>query len=123
VQFEPASNLIIGAAIEVHRQLGPGLLESAYCRCLCKELNDFDLEVRREVEVPLIYKGMDVGAAYRLDFVVDRSIIVEVKSVARVEPIHRAQLLTYLRLTGLRTGLLLNFNVPVMRTGVVRLVR
>jgi GxxExxY protein len=123
VDFERESNVTIGAAIEVHRHLGPGLLESAYARCLYKELKSQGLVVAREVQIPLIYKGMDVGAAYRLDLVVAKRIIVEVKSVVKVEPIHHAQLLTYLRLTGLRTGLLLNFNVPVMRTGVIRLVR
>jgi len=123
VEFEKASNVVIGAAIEVHRHLGPGLLESAYARCLYKELVERGVEVRREIDIPLVYKGIDVGAAYRLDLVVAAQIIVEVKSVAKIDPIHHAQLLTYLRLTGLRTGLLLNFNVPVMRTGVVRLVR
>lgn len=110
MEFEPLSRELIGAAIEVHRALGPGLLESVYQRCLAIELDQRGIGYKREVRIPIWYRGRSVGNAYRVDFVVDESIVVEIKSVQRVEDIHRAQLLTYLRLTGLRTGFLLNFN-------------
>lgn len=110
MEFEPLSRELIGAAIEVHRALGPGLLESVYQRCLAIELDQRGIGYKREVRIPIRYRGRSVGDAYRVDFVVDESIVVEIKSVQRVEDIHRAQLLTYLRLTGLRTGFLLNFN-------------
>ncbi len=113
---------MIGAAIEVHRELGPGLLESAYEECLAIELDEAGLSVQRQVELPLRYKGRDLDAGYRLDLVVDGQLIVELKSVERLLPIHDAQLLTYLRLSGIKTGLLLNFNTPVLFRGVKRLV-
>jgi GxxExxY protein len=122
VEFETESHLIIGAAIDVHRALGPGLLESAYSRCLAIELKERGLRFRREVAIPLEYKGISLDVSYRADFVVENRVIVEVKSVQKLEPIHRAQLHTYLKLTGLRVGLLFNFNTPMMRTGVIRLV-
>lgn len=120
--FESESQLIIGAALEVHRSLGPGLLESAYARCLAHEFGHAGLRFRREVPIPLDYKGIKLDVSYRADFVVENSIIVEVKSVQKLEPIHRAQVMTYLKLTRLRVGLLFNFNTPMLRTGTVRLV-
>lgn len=113
---------IIGSAIEVHRVLGPGLLESVYEAALCRELWLRGVQVERQVEVPVAYKGVQLNAAIRLDLRVERRIIVEVKSVDRLHQVHRAQLLTYLRLTGLRIGLLFNFNVKVLRNGIRRVV-
>jgi GxxExxY protein len=113
---------VIGSAIEVHRELGPGLLESAYEECLALELADAGLAVARQVELPLRYKGRNLDAGYRLDLVVDERLIIELKCVERLLPIHDAQLLTYLRLSGMKTGLLLNFNTPVLFRGVRRLV-
>jgi GxxExxY protein len=113
---------IIGAAIEVHRALGPGLLESAYEECVCRELQIRDLRFARQVPLPVSYKGVKLGCAYRLDLVVDCCVVVEIKSVACIEPVHDAQLLTYMRLGGYGLGLLLNFNVPVLRDGIKRMI-
>jgi GxxExxY protein len=119
---DPLTGSIIGAAIEVHSLLGPGLLESVYEACLTWELRARNIEVEEQVPVPVLYKGLKIGLAYRLDLVVERSVIVEVKAVDRLHPLTDAQVLTYLRLTGLSTGLILNFNVGLMRDGVRRLV-
>jgi GxxExxY protein len=108
---------IVGAAIEVHRQLGPGLLESAYQTCLCRELLIRGIAFRQQVPLPIRYRGLDLDCGYRLDIVVADSVIVEVKAVRKVLPIHRAQVLTYLKLTNCRLGLLINFNVEVLRSG------
>ncbi len=116
------SNEVIGAAIEVHRELGPGLLEGIYRDCLAKELGSRRLKVEREVEVPVRYKGKALGTAYRLDLRVGGELIVETKVVEALLPVHQAQLLTYLRLTGSRLGLLLNFNIDTMRNGIRRVV-
>lgn len=116
------SSKIIGAAIEVHKVLGPGLLESAYEECLCHELRLRRTSYERQKLLPLAYKGKKLDCGYRLDLVVEDVIIVELKSCESIELIHRAQLLSYLKLSGLRLGLLLNFNVPVMRDGIVRIV-
>jgi GxxExxY protein len=112
---------IIGAAIEVHRTLGPGLLESAYRVCLAEELSLRGLAFKRELPLPVQYRGRTLDSAYRIDFVVE-GVVVEVKAVEQVLAVHRAQVQTYLRLTNLPCGLLLNFNVPVLRDGVTRLV-
>lgn len=116
------SNQVIGAAIEVHRHLGPGLLESAYEECLCCELKLRDLSFERQKELAVCYKGSRLDCGYRLDVVVEGGVILELKSVKKLEPIHEAQLLTYLKLSDLRLGLLLNFNVPLMRNGIQRIV-
>lgn len=116
------SNRIIGAAIEVHKALGPGLLESAYEECLCHELTLKGLSAEQQKSLPVIYKGKKLDCGYRLDIVVQKLIILELKSCDKIEPIHKAQILTYLKLSGLSLGLLLNFNVPVMRDGIVRVV-
>ena len=116
------SSNIIGAAIEVHKTIGPGLLESAYHRCLCHELSLRGLSFEREKPLPVYYKGQRLDCGYRLDIVVEKSVILELKSCEKIEPIHKAQLLTYLKLSGLNLGLLLNFNVPIMRDGIVRIV-
>ena len=112
----------IGAATEVHKHLKPGLLESAYLRCLARELSLLGIPYEREVPIDIMYKGERVETVYRLDLLVEKRLILEVKSVAALTPLHDAQLLTYLRATGLRVGLLLNFNVLSMREGIRRLV-
>jgi GxxExxY protein len=116
------SNKTIGAAIEVHKALGPGLLESAYEKCLCHELKLCGLSFDSQKPLPVLFKGEEIDCGYRLDIVVDNAIVLELKSCEKIEPIHKAQLLTYLKLSGLTLGLVLNFNVPVMRNGIVRIV-
>lgn len=113
---------IIGFAIEVHRQLGPGLLESAYEECLCYELTQSGLELRRQVPLPVIYKGIRLDCGYRLDAIVERQVVLELKTVERLLPIHEAQMLTYLKLSGIHTGLLINFNSAVLKDGLRRLM-
>lgn len=119
--FSDLSGRVIGAAIEVHRQVGPGLLESAYVECLGWELEQSGLSVKREVIVPLRYKKLTLAQSYRLDLLIDDCLIVEVKAVEKLMPIHDAQLLTYLKLMDKRLGLLMNFNIDVMRNGIKRL--
>ena len=116
------SAMVIGAAIEVHRVLGPGLLESAYEECLCHELNLRGIVFERQVPLPVDYKGVRLDCGYRLDIVLPGKLVIEVKAVEALAPIHDAQLITYLKLSGIRTGLLLNFNVPLLRDGIRRLV-
>ena len=113
---------IIGAAIEVHRHLGPGLLESSYRECLCWELSLRAVKFRREYRLPLEYKGVRLDCGYRIDVLVEDLVPVELKTVEALAPVHEAQLLTYLRLGGWRVGLLINFNVPVLKNGIVRRV-
>ena len=113
---------IIAAAIEVHRELGPGLLESSYQACLCHELAVRRIDFRTEVDLPVDYKGIHLDCGYRMDLVVAGKIAVELKSVDKILPIHQAQLLTYLRLSGMRVGFLINFNVRILRDGIVRRV-
>ena len=113
---------IIGAAIEVHKALGPGLLESAYEECLCRELSLRGFSYERQKEVPVTYKGVRLDCGYRLDIVVSESVILELKACDRLERIHQAQLLTYLKLTGIKYGLLINFNVSVLKDGIKRMV-
>jgi GxxExxY protein len=120
--FKDRSAELIGCAIEVHRTLGPGLLESTYEECLCHELRLADIPHRRQVPLPVLYKEVRLECGYRMDLVVAEEIVIEVKTVERLMPVHDAQMLTYLRLSGLRTGLLINFNVPVLRDGIRRLV-
>jgi len=116
------TEIIIGAAIEVHRQLGPGLLESTYEMCLAYEIKERSgLDVLRQQRLSVRYKTLELDDSYRIDLLVANQIIVEVKAVEKVLPVHEAQLLTYLRHTGLHVGLLINFNVPVLRNGIKRL--
>jgi GxxExxY protein len=122
MELNRLSNGVIGAAIEVHKTLGPGLLESTYERCMCHELGLRGLSFERQKELPVPYKGMQLDCGYRLDIVVENAIVIELKSCDKIEDIHRAQLLTYLRISGFSLGLLLNFNVRVMKDGIVRLV-
>ena len=116
------SNKIIGAAIEVHRTLGPGLLESTYEECLCRELSLNGLSFERQKPLPIRYKGVYLDCGYRLDLVIENCVMVELKSIENLLPIHEAQLLTYLKLTGLKLGLLINFNVPILKDGIKRMV-
>lgn len=119
---DPLTEKVIGAAIEVHRHLGPGLLESAYEECLCWELTTLGLHVKRQVPLSITYKEVSLDCGYRLDVVVADSLILELKTVEKLLPIHEAQLLTYLKLSGIKKGLLLNFYVPVLRDGIKRMV-
>jgi GxxExxY protein len=119
---DAVSGEIIGAAIEVHRQLGPGLLESAYRACLVEELRLRGIAHSQELALPIHYRGLYLEAGYRLDLLVDDLVILELKSVKRLEPIHQAQLLTYLRISGRWLGLLLNFNTDRLRNGLQRMV-
>jgi GxxExxY protein len=120
-EHDPLTQRIIGGAIEVHRTLGPGLLESAYVEALTVELAEGGLRCARQVRVPLTYKGRHLGE-YRLDLLVEDAVVVEVKAVERFDPVHEAQLLTYLRLSGKGVGLLINFNRRLLREGIKRLV-
>ena len=113
---------IIGAAIEVHRHLGPGLLETAYEECLCYELSQQALRFQRQVALPVKYKGLKLDCNYKLDVVVEDSVVVEVKAIEALLPVHSAQLLTYLKASGVRIGLLINFNVPILTKGLKRMV-
>ena len=116
------TNEIIGSAIEVHRNLGPGLLESTYEECMAYELQERQLTIKRQIEIPVLYKGIQLEQNYRIDLIVNNQVIIELKSVNQLEPVHDAQLLTYLKLANKRYGLLLNFNVPVMKQGIKRLL-
>ena len=113
---------VIGLAIEVHRALGPGLLESAYQECLCYELKAKGMAFGRQVALPVVYKSVKLDCGYRMDLVVEDRLVVELKTVEKILPVHEAQLLTYLRLSGIRTGLLLNFNTAVLKNGIKRMV-
>jgi GxxExxY protein len=119
---EQLTEQIIGAGIEVHRELGPGLLESVYEECLCHDLHLRGLSFQRQVNLPISYKGLKLDCGYRLDIVVEDSVLIELKSIEQILPIHEAQLLTYLRLSGKKVGLLINFNVSVLKNGIVRRV-
>jgi GxxExxY protein len=122
MQANEITEAVIGAAIEVHRAIGPGLLESAYVQCLCYELNLRKLPFLLELPVPISYKGLKLDCGYRVDLLVAETVVVEVKAVERIAPVHEAQLLTYLRLGGWKVGLLINFNVSLLRDGIVRRV-
>jgi hypothetical protein len=114
------SKKVLGCAIEVHKHLGPGLLESTYQNCLAFELTQQDIPFRKEVELPVQYKGVSLECGYRLDLLVEENLIVELKSVEELVPIHTAQLLTYMKLSGISTGLLLNFNVTKLKDGGIK---
>ena len=122
LQRSDVTEQIIGAAIEVHRVLGPGLLESAYEYGLCDELKSRSVNFRRQVELPVNYKGRVLDCGYTMDLVVENAAIVELKSIEKIAAIHEAQLLTYLRLSGYKVGLLINFNVPILVKAIVRRV-
>ena len=122
MEFNDLSNRIIGCAIEVHRHLGPGLLESTYEQCLAHELKLNNIQFRIQHPLPVEYKGIKLDCGYRIDLLVDESIILELKSVEKLLPIHQAQLLTYMKLADIRIGFLMNFNVKYMRQGIKRMV-
>ena len=113
---------IIGAAVDVHRALGPGLLESAYKACLAYELIQREMKVEQQKPLPLIYRDVQLDCGYRIDLLVDDAVILEIKSVDSLAPIHQAQLLSYLKLSGCEVGLLINFNVKLLKQGIVRMV-
>jgi GxxExxY protein len=119
-QQDPRTRAIIGAAIDVHRHLGPGLLESAYEQCLCHELHLCGLAFERQVDLPVSYRGLNLDCGYRIDLIVEKEVLLELKAIERILPIHEAQLLTYLKLSRKRVGLLINFNVPVLTQGIRR---
>src|SRR5947207_9331995 len=111
------SDRVIGMAIQVHRHLGPGLLESAYEQCLCHDPKELGIAYERQVPLPVVYKGMRLECGYRIDLVVERELIIEIKSVERIMAIHEAQMLTYLRLSGHKVGILMNFNSAILKDG------
>ena len=119
---EELTEKIIGAAIEVHKTIGPGLFESVYEECLCQEMSLRGLKFQRQMLVPVIYKGVEIDCKYRLDLLVEDLVVLELKTVDRVLPIHEAQLLTYMRLLSKPVGLIINFKVPALRHGIVRRV-
>lgn len=120
MEMNKVTEQIIGASIEVHKALGPGLLESAYEECLCRELALRNIRFERQRTLPVEYKGVKLDCGYRLDLLVENAVVVEIKSVTTIEPIHEAQLLTYLKLGGWKLGLLINFNVTVLKDGIRR---
>ncbi|MFA5292914.1 MAG: GxxExxY protein [Phycisphaerae bacterium] len=120
--YDELSGKVIGCAIEVHRRLGPGLLESAYERCLSFELLANNIHHLVQKELPIKYKGIDLDCGYRIDLLIEDKLIVELKSVEIVLPIHEAQLLTYMKLANISTGLLINFNVPLLKEGIKRFI-
>lgn len=122
VERDSLTELVIGKAIEVHRALGPGLLESAYEECLCHELEQENVPYERQVEFPLRYKGRALDCGYRIDVLLPGALILEIKAVSELLPIHEAQLLTYMKLTKIKLGLLLNFNVTLLKDGIKRMV-
>lgn len=122
MRINQITEAIIGAAIEVHRALGPGLLESAYEECLCYELDLRKISFERQQPLPVEYKGHLLDCGYRMDLLVNDKVVVEMKAVEKLLPIHEAQLLTYLKLGGWKVGLLINFNVPVLKEGICRMV-
>ncbi len=122
MEFDKLSKKVIGCAIEVHRYLGPGLLESTYEQCLAHELRTANIPFQLQYPLPVEYKEINLDCGYRVDLLVDNSIIVELKSVDSLLPIHDAQLLTYMRLTQIKIGLIINFNVKLLKTGIKRMV-
>jgi GxxExxY protein len=122
MEFENLSKEIIGAAIEVHKFLGPGLLESAYEECLCYELGNRGLKYERQKPIPVVYKEIKLECGYRVDIIIENKILVELKSVDAINPIHEAIVLTYLKFSTIRVGLLINFNVTQLKNGIKRFV-
>ena len=122
MEFDKLSNRVIGCAIEVHRYLGPGLLESTYEQCLAHEMKMEGMPFKLQYPLPVEYKGIKVDCGYRVDLLVNNTLIVELKSVDKILPIHQAQLLTYMKLSGIKIGLLINFNVEYLKRGIKRMV-
>jgi len=121
MEINQITEKVIGAAIEIHKILGPGLLESAYEECLCYELSRARISFRKQVDLPVSYKEVKLDCGYRIDLLVEEEVIIELKTVEKLLPIHEAQLLTYLKMLDKRLGLLINFNVPVLRDGIKRI--
>jgi GxxExxY protein len=117
---DPRTGAVIGAAIEVHREVGPGLLESAHEECLYHELHLRGLSFERQVPLPVFYKGLNLDCGYKIDLIVKGEVVVELKAIERILPVHEAQLLTYLKISGKRVGLLINFNSPLLTQGIIR---
>jgi len=122
MNFDKLSNKIIGCAIEVHKELGPGLLESTYEQCLARELSLAKIKFEIQIPLPVIYKGVHLDCGYRIDLLVEKQLILELKAVDNLLPVHEAQILTYMKLSGISTGLLINFNVELLRKGIKRFV-
>ena len=122
MEFDELSNRVIGCAIEVHRQLGPGLLESTYEQCLAHELSLNSIDFKMQQPLPVQYKGITLDCGYRVDLLIEDKMIIELKSVDQIKGIHEAQLLTYMKLAGIKTGLLMNFNVTRLKSGIKRFV-
>jgi GxxExxY protein len=122
INRDPLTERVIGLAIEVHRTLGPGLLESVYEDCLCHEFRGHGIEHQRQLVLPVLYKGLRLEAGFKIDAVVERQLVLELKAVDQILPVHEAQLLTYMKLGNYRTGLLLNFHVALLKDGVKRMV-
>ncbi|MDX1351700.1 MAG: GxxExxY protein [Thiomicrorhabdus sp.] len=122
MNFDNLSNQVIGLAIEVHKNLGPGLLESVYEQCLSYELQINNIYHQCQIEVPVIYKGHQLSQNYRIDLLIENQLIIELKSVEKLQGIHQAQLLTYMKLTQMKTGLLINFNEAILKNGIKRFV-
>ncbi len=122
MEINEVTKEVIGAAIEIHQALGPGLLESAYEECLCHELGLRALRFERQKPLPVVFKGAKLDCGYRLDLLVSNSVVVEIKAVEALLPVHEAQLLTYLKIGGWKAGLLINFNIPVLKHGIKRIV-
>jgi GxxExxY protein len=122
LKHEKLTESIIGAAIEVHKELGPGLMESTYEECLCHELSVRNLPFKRQVPLPICYKKIKLDCGYRIDIVVENTVVLELKSIESILPVHDAQIITYLKLSKLPIGLLINFNVPLLKDGILRRV-
>lgn len=122
IEFDALSNEVIGCSIEVHRDLGPGLLESAYQQCLAHEFNTRGIAFQKEIQIPVHYKGVRLDCGFRADFIVEGQLILELKSIEKFTAVHQAQLLTYMKLCRCQTGLLMNFNVKHLRDGIKRFV-
>ena len=122
MEFDELSNRVIGLAIEVHRELGPGLLENTYKQCLVYELSQAQIKFQIEVELPVQYKKMHISCGYRIDMLIENKLIIELKSVDVIHPIHEAQLLTYMKLAKIKIGLLMNFNEKILKNGIKRFV-
>ena len=122
MEFDKLSRKVIGLSIEVHRELGPGLLENTYKQCLAYELSQAEINFQMEVELPVKYKNVLISCGYRIDLLIENNLIIELKSVDKIIPIHEAQLLTYMKLSGIKVGLLMNFNEIVLKDGIKRFV-
>jgi GxxExxY protein len=119
---DPLTDKVIGIAIGIHRHLGPGLLESAYEECMCHDLQETGIPFERQLSLPVVYKGIRLACGFRIDLLIDRRLVVEIKAVEALQRVHEAQILTYLKLTGCKTGLLVNFNVAVLKDGIRRMM-